>query len=82
VTWKMREGNWSVVVMNADGSHGIAAYIDLGAELSFLVWVAIGLPLGGGLVVGGSTALIVLCRADATASARGAGASCAVANDG
>jgi hypothetical protein len=76
VTWKVREGDWSLVVMNADGSRVIAAHIDLGAELSFLVWVAIGLPLGGVLVVGGSTALIVLCRADATATARGAGASC------
>jgi hypothetical protein len=60
VTWKVREGDWSIVLMNADGSRGIVADVDLGAKLSFLLWVAIGLLLGGVLVVAGSTALIVL----------------------
>jgi hypothetical protein len=60
VTWKVREGDWSIVVMNADASRGIAADIDLGAKLSFLLWVAIGSLLGGLLVVGGSAALVIL----------------------
>jgi hypothetical protein len=60
VTWKVREGDWSVVLMNADGSRGVAADIDVGAKISFLLWVAIGVLLGGVLVTGGSTALIVL----------------------
>jgi hypothetical protein len=60
VTWKVREGDWSVVLMNADGSRGVSAKVDLGAKLSFLLWVAIGLLGAGALILGGSIALIVL----------------------
>ena len=60
VTWKVREGDWSIVLMNADGSRGIVADVDLGAKLSFLLWVAIGSLVGGVLVIAGSSALIVL----------------------
>ena len=60
LTWKVRDGDWTVVLMNADGSRGVDADIDLGAKLSFVLWVAIGLLIGGALVVVGSTALIVL----------------------
>jgi hypothetical protein len=60
VTWEVREGDWSVVLMNADGSRGVAAEVDLGAKLSFLLWVAIGVLIGGALLLGGGIALIVL----------------------
>jgi hypothetical protein len=78
VTWKVREGDWSVVLMNADGSRGVVADVDLGAKLSFLLWVAIGSLIGGVLVIAGSSALIVLAArtpspAAPTAPAAGSG---------
>jgi hypothetical protein len=49
LTWKVHEGDWSVVVMNADGSRGVNADVSAGAELSFLPALGWSL-LGGGIV--------------------------------
>jgi hypothetical protein len=57
--WEIEDGNWSVVVMNADGSLGVDADISAGADLPFLNelgWTALGsgsfaLVLGIGLIV-------------------------------
>jgi hypothetical protein len=50
LTWDVRHGSWSVVVMNADGSAGVDAGVSAGADvpvLGTIGWVA----LGGGLVL-------------------------------
>ena len=59
LTWKVSQGSWSAVLMNADGSQQVVADVDLGAKLSWLLWVAIGVLVGGGVVLAGSTALTV-----------------------
>jgi hypothetical protein len=54
--WKVRDGNWSVVVMNADGSANVDAGVSAGANAPWLATVGWG-TLGGGallmLVAGG-----------------------------
>lgn len=50
VAWDIEDGDWSIVVMNADGSRGVATDIRAGAEVPFLGtlgWIA----LGGALVL-------------------------------
>jgi hypothetical protein len=50
LTWDVRHGDWTVVVMNADGSRGVETGISAGMRLPFLS--AIGWStLGGGAVL-------------------------------
>jgi hypothetical protein len=59
--WKVKDGTWSVVVMNADGSKGVDTRVSAGASLPWLdelelaAWITAGLflALGGGLLAGG-----------------------------
>jgi hypothetical protein len=50
VSWDLEDGDWSIVVMNADGSRGVDTDISAAAKVSFLGtlgWVS----LGGALVL-------------------------------
>jgi hypothetical protein len=54
VSWKVRHGSWRVVVMNADGSKGVATEAKVGATVhGALVVVIVGLALGLALLAGG-----------------------------
>ena len=62
VDWQVEDGDWSIVVMNADGSLGVDADISAGADIPFLNelgWTALGsgsfaLVLGVFLIVLGA----------------------------
>jgi hypothetical protein len=60
LTWPVRSGSWTLVVMNADGRPGVTADAAIGARLSFLGWVAGGLLAAGAVVAALTTLLLVL----------------------
>jgi hypothetical protein len=71
VTWDVEDGEWSIVVMNADGSRGVDARVSAGADVPFLNevgWILTGAGLGLLVVAGG----LVLLGARAPRAGRGA----------
>ena len=50
--WDPTDGSWTVVVMNADGRHGIDVGADLGAKLPALPWIGLGVLIAGAVFPG------------------------------
>ena len=48
--WEPEDGSWSAVVMNSDGSRGVASELSIGAELDAALWVGIVLLVAGALL--------------------------------
>ena len=51
LTWPVTTGHWAVVVMNADGSRGVAVDAQAAATLPHLTGIAAGLVTAGGVTV-------------------------------
>jgi hypothetical protein len=57
--WDVESGDWTVVVMNADGTSGIDVDARVGIKLDWLLPIGIGLIVVGILLVAGGTLLAV-----------------------
>ena len=60
VQWPLDDGAWAVVVMNADGSAGVDARVDLGATAPVQEWAGRVLLIGGAVLALFGIALILL----------------------
>jgi hypothetical protein len=61
VTWDLEQGDWGVVVMNADASQGVTVEAIAAADTELLVWVAAGL-IAVGLVIAVVATVMMLLR--------------------
>ena len=59
VTWDVDDGDWSIVVMNADASRGVDVGIKAGAKVDFLADVGWGAIIAGLIVLSFSALLAV-----------------------
>ena len=62
MTWKLRSGQWSVVVMNADGSRGVEVQAKAGVDWSPIFPLGLGLTSGGAVLLAAGVMLIVTSR--------------------
>lgn len=60
VSWPVRAGHWTVVVMKADGSAGLDLAASAGIRIDFLTPVAVGMLVLGGLVLVGTVVVAAL----------------------
>jgi hypothetical protein len=60
LNWKVRDGDFRVVVMNADGGRAVATQTRIGIDVPYLPGVAIGILIGGLLIMAAGVATIVV----------------------
>lgn len=59
VTWDLEQGDWAVVVMNADAGQGVTVDAEAAANTELLAWVALGLLAIGIVLLIAAVTLIV-----------------------
>ena len=60
MTWEVESGDWTVVLMNADGSRGVDVDARLGIKVDWLLPALIGILALGLVLLAGGTVLIIL----------------------
>jgi hypothetical protein len=58
VDWEPEDGQWRVVLMNADAARGVSSDMSIGAELDSVLWIGIGMLVAGGLLAAGAALAI------------------------
>jgi hypothetical protein len=71
IVWEPDNGNWTIVVMNADASRGVVADIDVGVEIRHL-WLIVGIVVGLGIVLLGAAIATIITIAHRAARDVGA----------
>jgi hypothetical protein len=69
--WVPRQGTWTIVVMNADGTRGIQVRADMGATIPDLLWISLVVLAVGVVLLAGALAMIVIPVQRASRSGRG-----------
>jgi hypothetical protein len=62
IVWPVESGDWSAVVMNADGTAGVRVETQLGVDTGLVLWLGIAALAAGGALALTGTALIVSGR--------------------
>ena len=71
--WEAEDGSWSAVVMNSDGSRGVASELSIGAELDAALWVGIVLLVVGAVLAALAALAITAGARQSRASPSGVG---------